>query len=270
MSALISYRNLADTVTLAGSVIAGYPLANLQKRQLSSKCRMTYGNAITLTFTAPVQPDVVALLGTNCTMSNSAIRTEYSDDGSSWMALPLVYLNDGGVLSLPRHLYADISTVAAHRYWRITPYLEAMNGATYVEMSRLWLGPAIVLDKGVDSNWSLSFDDAGSLDASRGRQYYEEPGTRTRVLRVSISKMPSDIAFGYAANAASAADVPSIQGLQMEAGVTGEVIALPRTSSVLAMRRMGVFGHVDPNDRPAINHIDGDVYSTQFSVVGER
>jgi len=198
----------------------------------------------------------------------------------TWFSATVNIVDDAGVPELPTGVFvvpgrAGLDTSPPSdgvgvraRYVRITPNWVPIG--SYREIARVWLGDAVVIPEGVDANWDLGFVEPGRLDTSSGQQVYEEKKNRVRTLRVSLSKMPAEIAFGFAEGSASAADTPSIEGLQFSAGATGEVVILPRSTSALWNRRLGIYGHIDANSRPTIHHDAGDFYSTEFVAIEER
>lgn len=272
MPAYFTYRNLADGVALGGATsIAGFPLSNMQVRQLSTVARISLlSQAVTMDFGTPVRPDVVAMLGTNATMINSYMRIGYSTDGTAWTDVNSPTVSDSGARSLPRNLYATAPVPAAYRYWRVAPAWQRVGNAGYYELGRLWFGNAIVVDNGVDGDFEMDFTDPGTLTASSGGQMYENPRPRLRVLRCNVSAVSALAAYGFPDGAAAASDVPSFQGMQLEAGTTGEVIVIPRSRSSLWMQRTAIYGHVDSGGRVAIRKIAGDNYNVSATIIEER
>jgi hypothetical protein len=284
--ALMAYRDYAATATLSGgNALPGYPLTSMQTRQLSKVYKTS--SIGTFSFTADLGAvrdiRVVALLGTSRGPMNNNVDVvvEYSRNGSTWFTSTLMAGADAGVPSLASHLVvvparpisdstlpggADVGVSA--RYVRISPTW-AQTGLTR-SIGRLWISDAIVIPSGVDGDWEQDFVDTGMLDFSDGQQAYEAPKNRVRVLRVNLSGLPADLAYGCADGASSAADAASIQGMQMEAGVTGSVLIVPRLDSPIWVRRLSIYGHIDANSRPAIRKQAGDNYSTQFTAIEER
>lgn len=274
MSALIAYRNLADSwpFNIDGGPgtnnqpLVGYPLANIKQRQLASVSRITNldvgsGNPLWIPFAplAPVTANLVVVygniplgVGVEGTLDSGSVvtfSTDYSDIGLPPISFFLIPAS-----------YGDVVKVTLE-YGLVFP-------PDYIELARVYVANALVVPQGVDATWSLGADDAGSLEASFGRQWYEAAGIRTRRLSVSLAAISTEIAFGYAEGAGSASDVPSIQAMQIQAGTTGEVIVIPRAGSGLWIRRAAVYGHFER--MPAIRHRDGPLYSTDFTVIEER
>jgi hypothetical protein len=288
VGALLAYRNDADTATVSlgmGGTLAGFPLSNLALRQLSKVARLNLAGPprIDVDLGAVQNVKLIALLALGNVQPTAAVDlvVQYSQNGSTWFTATVDIVNDAGVTTLPTGVFlvpvkagpdgsptGDGVGVRA-RYLRLTPNWVPIAGS-YRDIGRLWVSDALVIPAGVDGDFELDFIDTGTLDASDGSQFYESKKTRTRALRVNLSAMPAQTAYGFADNASSALDVPSIQGLQMEAGCTSEIIVLPRTTSGLWVRRMGVYGHVDANARPTIRKTAGDSYSTSFTAIEER
>jgi hypothetical protein len=299
-NALIAYKNLADELVVGstltqtvGTTLAGYPLSNVQTRQLSRIAKFTsvgggggpIDSQISLDFGANKTIRLVALLGLSdvAGVSSSDVVFEYSRNGTVWYQASTGLVSDAGVPELPLgafiipgkagpdlsppSTYSGVGVVA--RYVRITlKWAPVSDGAAGRVVGRLWVSDALVLPGGVEASWQQGAADTGGLDASDGLQMYEDPGPRPRTLSCSLSNLSTMQAYGFDEGDASAADVACVQSLQLHAGATGEVIVLPRTSSALWMRRIGLYGHM--SEPPAISHKTGPYYSTQFRVMEER
>lgn len=279
MSGYISYRNLADSATITApdqTVVA--PLANMQTRQLALTSVVDVGSVLNPVdirldrgVAAPtVPPGICALLGLNIGNYVSVqMIVQTGPDGSSWTTIGSTgsTFSDEGVPGLPDALICAFSGTV-ERYVRIHGYWTSPEEDDIRSIGRLWFGPAIVLPEGVNPSWELGVEDTGSLDQSAGAQWYESVRTRTRFLRMGRSQIQADVAFGYSEADLSASDVPSFQGLQMEAGSTGEVIVLPKSPTGLWIRRLGIYGHLDRP--PTIRHDAGPNYSTELTVIEER
>ncbi len=272
MGALISYRNRIDTATLSASnVLAGYPLTNLQTRQLAKVCRLdSLGDpTITIDLGAAMRTDVIAALGTNAASAatgNTAISWATSP-GGPWTTISGPTANDAAVPDLPRSIIVSHGVDAPVRYWRFKPQWSRVGGAAYFEIGRLWLGPAIMVPEGCASDWGMGFLDRGTLDASGGWQMFEDARPRVPRLRMRF-EVETELAYGYTEGATSSTDVPCFQDMQMAAGVTGEVIAAPRASSLLWLRHAGIYGHVESPFE--ITHLAGQRFGVEFAIVGER
>lgn len=265
----VTYRNLIDeaTLTLTGGAIAEFPVANLQTRQLGETCRMTAAATprVNIDLGSAKLSDVIALLNINEANAVAwGVTVEYSSNGIGWSSAGTFTLNDAGVPELPRLIILAHGIDAPYRYWRVTPSWVRPVGVPYYELGRLWLGPAI---KAKCAPLPLGFRDAGKLDASAGEQNYEDERIRPRRARLVFSCETLQ-AYGFEHDASLALDVPSFQGLQMAAGTTGELIAIPRTSSRLWMRRTAIYGHLT-KDFTIVNTA-GQNYTVDLEIVEER
>jgi hypothetical protein len=151
---------------------------------------------------------------------------------------------------------------------RVAPGWISTDADGWRSIGRLWIGDALILPNGVDARWQQGVLEFGQLDTSAGRQAYENPAARSRTLMCPLSKLDTMQAFGFDEGDTSAADVPCIQSLQLDVGATGEVIVLPRTSSSIWMRRLGIYGHLAKP--PTIAHESGPYFSTTLRVIEER
>lgn len=284
MSALLSYRNLADAApSVTGSAVANFPLSNLLTRQLSSTWRAD--TSVNPEILVDLGADagaarVIALLGTNRAGPDTGGADMYvfgSADGASWSPLAMPSgPDDTGVPDLPRNVITiveDAFMAGFPRYLRIIPRWIPVDGASYFEAGRLWIGDALVLPDECDGNWELSVVDSGRADESASKQVYINRGKRQRVLRMAVTLMPTEVAFGFSEGATSATGVPSMQDLMHHVGATGEVLALIRNGANAAnaaiwARRAGIYGRLS-GDSLTIRHDDGPNYSTNLSIIEE-
>ncbi len=285
MSALIAYRNLADAATFtAGAALSGYPLANMQTRQLAQVARLNSGfggGTFALDLGSLQTVRLVALLGINPTGIPPApptywmdVLVEYSANGTdfstAWSQAPL----DTGAPDLPYNIIVPVGESSTQRsfqarYLRISPGWNTPAGVTYFEIGRLWIGDTIEIPNGCDGGWSLAGRDPGGLDESAGLQIYADRRARGRVLSMPVSGVSTDIAFGFDDEDSSATYQPSLDDLVNYAGATGEVIAIPRANSPIWTRRTGIYGHLTP-DSLRIRHMSGPKYAMDLTVIEER
>lgn len=277
MSAIISYRNLADDATLSGSTSIAYPLANLQSRQLAKVWRSN--GLIAPSITADLghaQPvSLVALLNINSVVRGAGdCAIEYSSDAITWTSASFALPADAGALDLPHALFARILTsvlskITAARYIRLTPAWVRIGAANFYEAGRLWIGDTIDIPGGCDAGWALGGQDFGSLDRSAGLQFYADRLPRGRILRMPCTGIDTTIAYGFADNAVSASNVPSFDDLINYAGSTGEVVAAHRVESALWVRRSAIYGHLSP-DSLLLPHQAGPKYAWNGTIIEER
>jgi hypothetical protein len=279
MTALVGYRNLIDgaALSVAAGTVAGYPVSNLQVRQLSETWRGIVLNSpiIVIDFGAAKAITLVGILGINAsgaTRSDDAV-IKYSNDGVNWTSeLNVLLPVDAGSLDLPRHLIMRIPTVFGSK--RSTRYLSiqpkwGVSLSSFYEIGRLFVSDAIEFPDGPDSTWTLLGDDTGNLDESRGHQAYEDKGERGRVMRARFGAMKTEQAYGFAETATSAAGAPSVDDLFMAAGRTGEILYVPRADNPLWIRRTAIYGHLTP-DSLSLPHLAGNRYSWDFTIEEEH
>lgn len=272
--AAIAYKNLFDAWTLdidggPGTdyqALAGFPVSNLQTRQLSRTTRITNfdtidANALAIPFAAPapVAANLIVVYGTipgsinvEGTLDSGSVST-FSTDNSGIGLPPISFY-------LIPDSFGDLVRFTLEYGYVFTP--------DYVELARIYVADALILPDGVDAQWALVVDDNGTLEPSAGLQWYESPGVRTRRLDVTLSQMPTVVAFGFDEGATTANVVPCIQDMQLAAGATGEVVVIPRASNGLWIRRAAVYGHLDRV--PTIRHVAGPNFSSAFTVIEER
>lgn len=278
MSAIICYRNLIDLpgVSLsltAGAPVSGFPLSNLQTRQLARSTRLPQigSPAIVVDLGSAQRLDIVGLIGINATARSAVdVTVEYSSNGTSWSTATAVSPTDLGAPDLPRSLLVRPTGSLGKlttRYLRIRPNWSAVEG--YREIGRLYIADSIEVPQGCDRGWTLGSRDYGVLDRSAGLQYYADRRTRGRVLTMPMTGIDTAIAFGFADGVASGPNAPSLDDLINYAGATGDVIVAPRADSPLWLRRTGVYGHLT-DDSLRIEHQAGPNYACTLTVEEER
>lgn len=276
MSALIAYRNLADAATLTASAVAGFPVTNLQTRQLSTRWRLATPDSSVHTVAVDLGSiktvRVVALLSQINFGDAGATALRLSEDGVTWTETSLMAEPDLGVPGLAPNLIRVIEAGVSARYIEIKLKRENASPA-YIEAGRLWIGDALIIPYGADSDWSISTRERGTVDESAGLEVYPSAKRKGRELRMSFSVLDVAYAYGTPAGADGGtwvipSDVPSFQDLHTHVGAIGEVIALPRTSYIWP-RRVGIYGRLS-EDSLSIQHIVGPNYSTSLRVIEER
>ncbi|MFA5589789.1 MAG: hypothetical protein WDA70_03600 [Lysobacteraceae bacterium] len=146
-------------------------------------------------------------------------------------------------------------------------YASSITGV--FSLGRLWVGDALVLPDGIDAGWSMTFRDSGSLDATDGQQWVQSPGVITRVMTIPLEgARDTETHWGFADGSEAISNRMSLHALQLEAGVTGEVIAVARTSTATWVNRTMVYGHID--SPWAIGHSAGPYWGGSLTVVEER
>lgn len=218
---------------------------------------------------APDKIRIIAVLGVGREYTGSIIVSHRADPSAAWTELGSI---NAGILQamgtyLPTHLvfYLDQPLPAAGQIRLEFPE----SDTTPLSFGRLWFGDALVLPDGVDAGWSMSFRDSGSLDATDGQQWVESPGVITRVLTVPLEgARNTETHWGWKDGGSYVTNRMSLNALQLEAGTTGEVIAVARTSTDLWTQRTTVYGHIE---QPwAIGHTAGPHWAATLTIVEER
>jgi hypothetical protein len=268
--AYLAYRNLFDdpSVTITPDAFTtinpDFPESNLKLRQLSSVCKLTQptiGNSalITLDTSGIGEINFIAFLG-------EWVPSEINVDGV--LSGVTNYITAGGtssVLDIPSAAVFTIPLEVITSIEVLFP-VEAPNEAVF---SRIYIAQAIELDLGVKGGWRLGADDSGSLEASEGRQWYENKGVVTRRLNVSVDLADTTTAFGLTTDSSTSEIAAGhLQDMQMHVGQTGEVFVVPRTRTAIWKNKLGVHGHLaSPLE---ISHLSGENYSSSFTVIEER
>lgn len=271
MSALIAYRNLADAATLSGPATSGFPLDNLKTRQLSTRWRVATPDSSVHTVAVDLGSiktvNVVALLSCGGVASSGAASLRLSENGSTWTELNIENYTDYGAQELPHNIIRVIDDGIEARYIEVKVKRASVSN-TYIEAGRLWIGSALIIPYGANSDWEISTRERGDLDESAGLQVYPSAKPRGRELRMRFFPLDVSLAFGTSDGGVTGSLVPSFQDLHTYAGGIGEVLAIPRTSNIWP-RRIGIYGHLS-EDSLSIRHEAGPNYSTSVRVIEER
>lgn len=226
--------------------------------------RMDGSNALRLArfnvSTPPPAVRAIALLGLGT--SEGVIDLDYRRNGTSvWRPLAQWKLN-AETSSLIHTMPEGLSARATLRL----RYSSANNRS--LRVGRLWISDALTLPDGVDAGWSMSFRDTGTLDPTSGGQWVPSPGVRSRVLTIPLEAACSGVyAWGFDDEARAITQPQNLHALQLQAGTTGEVIAIARTRTPLWARQSAVYGHID---QPfAITHKAGPYWGSTLSIVEE-
>lgn len=288
MAAVIAYDNLADVSTLSSpsTIVSGFPLSELQTRQLSSTCRSTTdsGGFRTLSVVVtrvggfdPTKNYLVGFLGTGPGVSYISEIAYSNDGGSTWNAIP--YQLSGYMFGANRAL-AIINPVVpppVGSWNQVRVTLKANNAAdAYISAGRFWFGGFLNVPNGCDAGWQLEFIDPGKLEFSAGLQAYESPRTRIRQLQMRFTGLPTSLALACTDDGSSGlVDSTTFSGLGRSfydliesVGATGELIAMPRQAGAAFVDRACIYGHLAQT--PAIVHRAGPNFSTELTVVEER
>lgn len=272
MSAIITYRNLADAGTLTLASAAGFPKENLQVRQLSTKWRSATSGVSAITLDVDLgftkYLSVIGML--KCSNIGPLVSTvKISEDGVIWSAdYNFLGTSDQAVPDLPRHLFKLFDTAQLARYIQFSLVSASGDPGGFLEAGRLWIGDAIIVPYGPTSDWSIYTRERGTVDESAGLEAYPSAKPRGRELRMQFSPLNVRYAYGTEDGLTSLANTPCFQDLHTYAGAIGEVIAFPRNTGIWP-RRAGVYGRLT-EDSLTIRHVAGANYSTDVRVIEER
>lgn len=280
MSAILAYRNLADSATLSANpgVVSGYPVSNVQQRQTSVFTRLvdTFPRYLVMDFGVAVLPRFIGLFGTNATAMVGPIgmvALQSSIDGSTWNGVSIATANDAGAPTIPKDVKVLVpTTTPARRYWRLLPAWFKPAEQPYYQVGRLWVSRSqdlVELPEGIDARWTRRIIDSSRLDAVADDSAIEDRGSIRRRLGATISAKGSPATWGFAEGATSVPSaIASLDDMQMTVGATGECVILPRTSSPLWIHRLGQRGHIPSGME--LKDETGGYYTCSFEHVEER
>jgi hypothetical protein len=277
MTALFSYRNYVDDPDCVlfenDFMVDGYPLDNLKIRGLGDQAVFANVVDVIVEFSIARTVHIVAMLGGGAPEVNfKRLRLDKKPVGGSFAEVVDIQLvDDCRILGETGQaaVFPDGLELLPGEQLRILCYwMDVDTSITQPRVGRMWIGPALF--KPVKGDWSLAFRDSGALDATGGQNFVEEAGVRTRVLNVSLAGLPTtrDM-FGFDDNDVEViGDRQCLQGMQMIAGTTGEVIVIPRIDSPLWVHRTMVYGHIESPF--GIGHASGPYWNSSLTVVEER
>ncbi len=282
MAGLLAWENLIDAPDTALSVKPNgiedpaFPLANLQKRGKADAFRPNATGELFFTamFGGNRKVNLVSLLGVQANKADFSgieikVQSWFTFD-SSWHDIPESIVT--GIAPLLRETMGegiDIHIpIPAGDYDR----LRVVVTGEVVAIARLWISAALVLADGIDAGWAMPFTDSGTLDKTAGNQWIESTGIRSRALRIPLESAANTTELAWGIDSTThdflPDNPPSLFRLAMEAGATGEVIALPRTLSQAWMRKTGIYGHIEQTWD--INHHAGQYFGASLVVVEEH
>lgn len=267
LSVPVAYAGTSFTETVAGSLV------NVRDRTKAKRAQLTLsmggappGGEIRFTgFTAePKLARVLAMLAANSVVQGLTVTVLlYSD--AAWTTLvhtssafdqantPIWGSTAGDAYLLLSQDYS-VQSIAVR-------FVAPAPGSYALEISRLWAGPAMVLP-GIGRDWKCPTIDTSVVRITPYRVVTNTTLMRYRRLTAPLTRLTEAQAFGT-----NTTNSVCIDRLKHEAGKGSTVIVLPRTSSTLYMRRMGVYGVLE-ND-VEIEHLSGPYYKSGL-VVGEQ
>jgi hypothetical protein len=285
MAALLSYRNfIDDEATIlkaqAGAVAAsGHPLSNLKLRGLGQFFMITNPGPImslSADFGTSRSFNLIAVAGMNQSAggiaSSATIEVDTSPNGTTWTEIASQTFVDLAPVGLPSIAIAVLDQAVSSQHVRAR--LNWAGGADVSRAARFWIDNALLVKNKVVADARFGANDAGQLDKTDGQQYVAFTRPRTKQSEFSFRGLSTLEAWGFADGASAAQDVASMNGLQFSAGLTGEVIVLPKitgdASRGLWIRRAGVYGHLEA-PLPTISQ-DGtsETWSASVRVLEER
>jgi len=283
-SAVVSYTNLIDETTAiltlaTATADADHPISNLKLRGLGDYLKLDdplgsmtvdvdFGSSKTFNFIGAMG------LGMSSPQGAGGIVMRYSTslDGISYGSAVEVSVYDYAPMFLPGSAFSVVPEGISTRYLRVR--LD-WQWSLPKQFARLWVDNALILEDVVEDSPDFGFRDTGELSETDGQQYVEFRKLRTKALTLSLRGLSTMEAWGFSSADSAAQAVPSINGMQFAAGLTGEVIVLPiaitdtPASDTLWQRRTGVYGHVvSPYSiKPDLNP---ELWQTSLTVQEER
>lgn len=278
-TALIAFRNLADTATFSdGNWVTSLPLSNLSDRQpglVARAASVSPGDTrLVLDFGTPKPVSFVALLRHNLTQNGRwrvqlARDQEFSqsaDDSGVAGIWPQIQpfgvgvwgeFNWGGRLSSEEAATYGISAFHVAPQTVIARYLsielfDELNPAGYLEAGRLVVGTAWRPSINMQYGWSIQQVDTSKSVKSRGGQSYVDIQPKFRRLRFSIDYLGRDEMFGNAYE------------LERLKGAGGDLFVMIDPDDIVHRHRHSVYGVLQ--DTTPISNPVADRFSKSFTI----
>jgi hypothetical protein len=275
MSAYIVWNDhvKSGTLTAYGTATVNLSVDNLKDRRLAKPARWSGANngifgGVTVNFASASKIRVAAFLAHNIASTTigydlniySGANATGSNLYSASSILPTLAPVDG----FPRHEFHVLPSTVTALSMRLTLYGNFPDTAWTTNIGRLWASNALVLDDGIDGDWSMAIADPSQVSRSRGEQVYVDERPRYRILQINRRNLEKAECY----NTAGAPTDPSFQLLGFQAGRHGEVIVIPRDDEDHDIHRWGVYGTI--NDTIKISHQGGDKFAVSMTVAESR
>lgn len=253
------------------STTHGYALAQAPGGAYFGGRNSPQGHMFKLRTQSPNEVRLIALLGMSDVQyhTGDVVVEQRPSLSAAWTELARQSLLSfrHGLAALPAHMGILLPPgIPASSQWRITI---TSSDTSPIGIGRLWIGEALVLPDGIDAGWQMGFRDSGSLDATDGQQWVRSPGVITREVQIPLEgARDTEIHWGFAEGSEIVTNAMSLNALQLEAGVTGEVIVVARTLTTLWTSRTMVYGHI--NSPWTIGHTAGPFWGGSLTVIEER
>jgi hypothetical protein len=179
---ILGYNNLIDAATLSGGSWNGaLPLSNLKTRYLSQVARSTNDDAASTLIN-------IDLGSAKSVQAFGAIRMNISASGATYRLRGSTVSNfatsvyDSGVVSANAQtpdLIIGLPSAVVARYWRFE-IVDTANAAGYVQIGRLFIGPALAPTDNYSKGAELGYQSRSSVAQSVGGvdHFDKRPGRR--------------------------------------------------------------------------------------------
>lgn len=135
----------------------------------------------------------------------------------------------------------------------------AASGTDYVEVGKLWAGPAIVWG-GIGAEWEMGFVDPSTVARSRGGAL---AATRLPVRR-TLSLTKRGLSYADALGTAGSASTLSLRQALQDAGISAPVVAISSNADTHRLQVGSLFGAI--TEMPSINHIGAARFGTALRI----
>lgn len=206
---ILGYSNLIDSATLSGgSWNAIYPLTHLKNRLLAKRARSSNALAastlINIDLGSAKAVQAFGAIASNISSSGASYRLRGSNDSAFGSSL-----YDSGTLSANTqtpHVIIGLTSAITARYWRFE-ITDTGNGSGYVQLGRLFIGPALMTADNYSKGADLGYQSRSSVVQSVGGVEYFNKIANRRTFSFAIDTLTSAEAYTEALEVQRLADV---------------------------------------------------------------
>jgi len=252
---ILGYNNLIDGATLSGgSWSESLPLANLKTRLLSKVARSSNAQAastlIDIDLGSSKSVRAFGAIRTNLSVSGASYRLRGSNDITFATGL----YDSGSVAANAQtpDLIIGLAATTNARYWRLE-ITDAANAAGYVQIGRLFIGPALAPADNYSKGAEIGYRSNSSFSRSIGGVKYFDRRTGERVFSFQLDWLTDAEALGQALE------------LQRVADITGEVLLIVDPADTIFNQKrhfLGTLEQLSPLKNPYLT-----VHQAAFNVV---
>jgi hypothetical protein len=253
---LIGYNNLIDNAALSGgSWKTTNPIDNVKSRVLSKSARsfnLSYSSTqFDIDLGVSQEFRLISLYRNNLNFSGT-YRIRLSDIAGSFT----VPVYDSGTLPVLTYATPNLIHVLpdgiGSRYIRVELF-NTFNPAAYVEISRVFVGPAFSFNQGISRDADIGYVSSTTVQSSLSGVEYFDKKTLRRRYEFSINQLSNDEAYN------------KIMEIQRLSDISEEIVIIPDLSEVLYQQKRNFLGRL--NQLSPIKNPYFGLHQTGFEII---